>query len=176
MECDLSFIGIESDFSNASQVDEHVILSDGEGGTPGISAILGQKAQIVCDTIFDLPSHEHRSRTNDEEGKEKRTVNKTSCSDATFTTVPGFGASKSLHLGIAEVVCTIDACLDNSGPRFLSIWHCWLHVELAGLVGRTTADTRDGRKGMMYNDNGDNGHMSACSAGTWKLIRSRKRM
>ena len=83
---------------------------------------------------------------------EKPTVSNTSCSLATFTTVPGFGAPNSLHLGIAEVVCTMDAFLDKSGPRVLSIWHCWLHVELAGLVGRVMADTRDSRKNVKHND------------------------
>jgi len=45
------------------------------------------------------------------------TVMSTSCSVSTLTTVPGLGASNVLHRGAPEVVYTMDAFWERSGPR-----------------------------------------------------------
>jgi hypothetical protein len=59
------------------------------------------------------------------------TVRITFCSVATLTTVPGFGASNSFHLGAAREIWTMEAPLESRGPSALSSLQASLQVVVA---------------------------------------------
>jgi hypothetical protein len=68
-------------------------------------------------------------------------VRRTSLAVAIFTTVPGVGAAKSLHLGASLRECEIEADLDSNGPRPVSMFSdvfvprcCILSVEVKAIT------------------------------------------
>ena len=97
------------------------------------------------------------------QGKTTHTVVSTSSSAATLTTVPGRGASKSLHRGAVEVSCIMDAPLESFGPSLLSM-HFQSQLDLGTISGTAAAQAKASNNGEAIR--AENGMFAVCRNAT----------